>query len=82
MAQQKSDVVARLLEEFDQPVFDLDVVIRAREAQAGGTLKRPLALGIEFANQILEIETGHAVCSFAGIDDRMESSGAAFVIGQ
>ncbi len=63
--EQQADVVARLLEQFHEPVLDLDIVIGSRQAKPSRPLERPLADGIEFADQPLEIETSHARSSFS-----------------
>ena len=57
--QQQADVVARLLEQFDQPVLDLDVVVGLGKAEAGCPLQGPLAGRVEFADETLEIKSGH-----------------------
>jgi len=54
-----ADVVARLLEQFHEPVLDLDVVVGAGKAKPRRPFERPLALGIELADEILEVEAGH-----------------------
>ena len=66
VAKEEVEVVARLFEELDEPVLDFDVVIRPRQAESGGPFERPLALGIELADEILEIEAGHWSVSLLG----------------
>ena len=60
MLEEQADIVAGLLQELCEPVFDLDVVVRSREAQPGGSFERPLADGVQLPDESLEIESGHA----------------------
>ena len=60
MLEEQADVVAGLLQELREPVLDLDVVVRSRETQAGGSFERPLADGVQLPDESLEIESGHA----------------------
>jgi hypothetical protein len=57
--QQQADVIARLLEQFDEPVLDLDVVVGLREAEARCPFQGTLARGVQLADETLEIKSGH-----------------------
>src|SRR5690606_31389105 len=51
LAQDAADVAVVDLDQLEQEVLDLDVVVAARQAQAGGRLQRGPAGGVEPAHQ-------------------------------
>ena len=59
MPKEQTDVVARLLEQFHQPVLDLHIVVGLGKAQPRRRLEGSLARRIELADQSAKIEAGH-----------------------
>ena len=73
--QQQADVVAWLLEQFHQPVLDLDVVLGLGEAEASRSFQGPLAGRIQLADKTLEIKSGHNGRPFQVLGGRVRVGG-------
>ena len=77
MLEEEADVVAGLLQQLREPVLDLDVVVRPREAQPGCPFERPLADGVELPDESLEIKSGHAAVPSCLRRSRFVTSGGS-----
>ena len=60
MAQDGGDVAIGRIGQRQQPVFDLDIVMRARQRQAGRRLERATARLVQPADKLFQIDRGHS----------------------
>jgi hypothetical protein len=64
MPQDGGNVGIGALGKFDQPVLDLDIIMRPRHRQAGGGFECPAAMIVKPSNQRFEIDGNHVVSLF------------------
>ena len=59
MTQNGSDVAVGPIGQRQQPVFDLDIIMGARQCHAGRRLERPAARIVEPAHKLFQVDRGH-----------------------
>ena len=59
VAQDRGDVAIGAIGQRQQPMLDLDIVVGARQRQAGRRLQRPAARVVQPPDQLFQIDGGH-----------------------